>query len=74
MKKTRDESAFLQGSFSGAAFTWKSLEFLSSLLPINSGFTLLLETKLIKDEMASLIRNKMTMTILWQYDNLCYSR
>ena len=64
MKKTGDESALLQGSFSGAAFTWNSLEFLSFLLQINSGFTLLLESKLIKDEMASLIHCRMTMTIL----------
>ena len=50
MKKTGDESALLQDSFPGAAFAWKSLEFLSSFSPNNSGFTLLLETKLIKDD------------------------
>ena len=45
-------------------FPWKSFEFLSSFFPSNSGLTLLLETKLIKDEMASLIYNRMTMTII----------
>ena len=63
MKKTGDESALLQDSFPGAVFTWKSFEFLSSFLPNNSGFTLLLETRLIKDEMAFLMHNRMT---IWQ--------
>ena len=50
MTKTGDESALLQDSFPCAAFALKSLEFLSSFSPNNSGFTLLLETKLIKDD------------------------
>ena len=47
MTKTGDEYALLQDS---SPFAWKSLEFLSSFSPNNSGFTLLLETKLIKDD------------------------